>query len=124
MTKIGIAGAAGRMGRTLVEACRQEAGRLQLAAALDRPGNPTLGRDAGELAGVGTLGVPIGADIAAAVQACDVLIDFTVPEATMAHLAACRENGRRLVIGTTGFGAARWTITRRMRDIAIVMAPT
>jgi 4-hydroxy-tetrahydrodipicolinate reductase len=124
MTKIGIAGAAGRMGRTLVEACRQETGRLQLAAALDRSANPSLGRDAGELAGVGTLGVPIVADIAAAVQACDVLVDFTVPEATMAHLAACRDAGRRLVIGTTGFSAEqRAQIAGAAQDIAIVMAP-
>ncbi len=124
MTKIGIAGAAGRMGRTLVEACRQDAERLQLAAALDRAQSPALGRDAGELAGVGALGVAIGADIAAAVHACDVLIDFTVPEATMAHLAACRSAGRRLVIGTTGFSPEqRELIVEAARDIAIVMAP-
>lgn len=124
MTKIGIAGAAGRMGRTLVEACRQDAERLRLAAALDRAESPMLGRDAGELAGVGTLGVPITADMAAAVQACDVLVDFTVPEATMAHLAACRSAGRRLVIGTTGFSnEQRAQIAAAAQDVAIVMAP-
>lgn len=124
MTKIGIAGAAGRMGRTLVQACQHESQRLSLASAFDRAGGPELGRDAGELAGVGTLGVPVSADVDAAVQACDVLIDFTVPEATMAHLAVCRRHGRRLVIGTTGFSAGqRAEIAAAAADIAIVMAP-
>lgn len=123
MTRIGIAGASGRMGRTLVEACRRQPG-LALASAFDRAGSPDIGRDAGELAGVGTIGVRIGADAAAAVQACDVLIDFTVPEATMAHLAACRGAGRRLVIGTTGFSAEqRAAIAEAARETAIVMAP-
>ncbi|MDR2878245.1 MAG: 4-hydroxy-tetrahydrodipicolinate reductase [Chromatiales bacterium] len=124
MTKIGIAGAAGRMGRTLVQACQNDPEHLVLAAAFDQAGSAQLGRDAGELAGLGALGVPVMADVDVAVQACDVLIDFTVPEATMAHLAACRRYGKRLVIGTTGFTAEqRAEIEAAAADIAIVMAP-
>lgn len=124
MTKIGIAGAAGRMGRTLVQACQNDSQRPTLASAFDRAGSPDLGRDAGDLAGLGALGVPVSADVDAAVRACDVLIDFTVPEATMAHLAACRRHGRRLVIGTTGFSPEqRAGIAAAAADIAIVMAP-
>lgn len=123
MTRIGVAGAAGRMGRTLVEACLK-ADAVALTAAFDRPECPESGRDAGEVAGVGTLGVPIQADPAAAVQHCDVLIDFTVPEATLAHLEACRAAGRRMVIGTTGFDSAqRERIEAAACDIAIVLAP-
>lgn len=121
--RIGIAGASGRMGRTLVEACAREEG-LVLGAALDRADSAALGRDAGELAGIGAAGVAVGADIAAALGASDVLIDFTAPAATMAHLAACRAAGKRLVIGTTGFTPEqRAQIADAAADIAIVMAP-
>lgn len=121
--RIGIAGASGRMGRALVEACAREEG-LVLGAALDRADSPALGRDAGELAGIGAAGVAVGADIAATLGASDVLIDFTAPAATMAHLAACRAAGTRLVIGTTGFTPEqRAEIAAAAADIAIVMAP-
>ncbi len=122
MTRIAIAGAAGRMGRALIEACRQTPS-LTLAAALDRPG-PAIGRDAGELAGLGPLGVAVTTDLAAVAGDFDVLVDFTVPEATLANLAACRAAGRRIVIGTTGFtDAQRAEIGAAAADIAIVMAP-
>ncbi len=122
MTRIAIAGAAGRMGRALIEACQQSPG-LTLAAALDRPG-PAIGRDAGELAGLGPLGIAVSADLAAVAGEFDVLIDFTVPEATLANVAACRAAGRRIVIGTTGFtDGQRAEIRAAAADIAIVMAP-
>ncbi|MDX9741146.1 MAG: 4-hydroxy-tetrahydrodipicolinate reductase [Gammaproteobacteria bacterium] len=121
--RIGIAGAAGRMGKALVEACAREEG-LILGAALDRADSPALGRDAGELAGLGAMGVTVGADLGVALGSTDVLIDFTAPSATMAHLAACRAAGRRLVIGTTGFTPEqREEIAAAAADIAIVMAP-
>jgi len=123
MTRIAITGAAGRMGRTLVEACTQTDG-LSLSVALERPGSSLIGADAGELAGLGSNGVRVGADIAAAVQDFDVLIDFTRPEATLANLEACRESGRRMVIGTTGFSEVqRSRIAEAAHDIAIVFAP-
>jgi 4-hydroxy-tetrahydrodipicolinate reductase len=123
MTRIAITGAAGRMGRTLVEACTQTDG-LSLSVALERPGSSLIGADAGELAALGSNGVRVGADIAAAVQDFDVLIDFTRPEATLANLEVCRKSGRRMVIGTTGFSEAqRLLIAEAARDIAIVFAP-
>jgi 4-hydroxy-tetrahydrodipicolinate reductase len=123
MTRIAITGAAGRMGRTLIEACRQTDG-LSLTVALERPGSSLIGADAGELAGVGRNGVRVDADPAAVVNDFDVLIDFTRPEATLASLEVCRSAGRRMVIGTTGFSEAqRSRIDEAARDIAIVFAP-
>jgi 4-hydroxy-tetrahydrodipicolinate reductase len=123
MTRIAITGAAGRMGRTLIEACRQD-GDLTLTVALEHPDSSLIGGDAGELAGLGRNGVRLGADLAAAVNDFDVLIDFTRPEATLANLEVCRAAGRRMVIGTTGFTAAqRERIGAAARDIAIVFAP-
>jgi 4-hydroxy-tetrahydrodipicolinate reductase len=121
MIQIAITGAAGRMGRALAEACTRSEG-VRLSGAVERPGAPAVGADAGELAGVGKLGVVIrgslnGLDF-------DVLIDFTNPEATLAHLEHCRRRGKRMVIGTTGFDeAARNRIREAARDIPIVLAP-
>lgn len=92
--KIAIAGAGGRMGRTLIEAVQADRD-LELAAALEAQGAPAIGQPAG--------GVRIGADVDAALQASDVLIDFTRPEGTLRHLEACVRHGRPIVIGTTGF---------------------
>lgn len=117
-----IAGCTGRMGRALLEAVAA-ATDLRLTAALDRTGSPALGRDAGELAG-GPLGVTVSDDVAAALQVADVLIDFTRPEATLCHIAACRRAGVAMVIGTTGFDAAgRQAIADAAADIPIVFAP-
>ena len=123
MTRIAITGAAGRMGRTLIEACQQADG-LSLTVALERPDSSLRDADAGELAGIGRNAVRVGRDLATAVQDFDVLIDFTRPEATLANLEVCRENGRRMVIGTTGFSEVqRARIAAAARDIAIVFAP-
>ncbi|WJW76459.1 4-hydroxy-tetrahydrodipicolinate reductase [Thiohalobacter sp. IOR34] len=123
MTRIAITGAAGRMGRALIEACQQAEG-LQVAVALEQPGHALLGSDAGLVAGVGELGVAIGADPAAVSGDFDVLIDFTRPEATLANLAVCRAAGRRMVIGTTGFDeAGKAAIAEAAADIGIVFAP-
>src|SRR3990172_7892754 len=103
MIKIAITGAGGRMGRTLIEACTQAEG-MSLAAALERPGASVIGLDAGELAGVGRLGVAVRPSPNG--DEYDVMVDFTRPEATRQHVAHCREHGRRLVIGTTRFDDA------------------
>ncbi len=110
------------MGRTLIEAVLRGSD-MRLVAALELAGNAHIGKDAGELAG-SPCGVKITDDVARAVQGCDVLIDFTRPEGTLAHLAVCREQGIRMVIGTTGFSEAqKRTIAEAARDIAIAMAP-
>ncbi len=98
--KLAIAGASGRMGQMLIEATLGHSD-LTLAAALDRADSPLLGRDCGEAMGRAT-GVRVSADLAA-LAGCDVLIDFTRPEATLKHLDACVARGVKMVIGTTGF---------------------
>jgi 4-hydroxy-tetrahydrodipicolinate reductase len=111
------------MGRSLIEACHQADG-LAVAAALEHPDSSLLGSDAGELAGVGALGVDVQSDLSAVVSDFDVLIDFTRPEATLANLAVCRVSGRPMVIGTTGFSnVQKAQIADAASDIAIVFAP-
>lgn len=102
-TRIGITGAAGRMGRTLIEAIALSEGQLTLAAAIEQPGSSLLGADSGELSGQGKNGVMVVGSLAEVVADIDVLIDFTVPAATMANVALCVEHGVAMVIGTTGF---------------------
>jgi len=120
--RIAIAGASGRMGRTLIEALAQ-ADDAVLAAALDVPGSPFLGKDAGELVGAGC-GVRVADDIEAALGRADCLIDFTRPEGTLQHLEACRRHGVHMVIGTTGFAAeGKQAIQSAARQIPIVFAP-
>ncbi|MDH4133239.1 MAG: 4-hydroxy-tetrahydrodipicolinate reductase [Gammaproteobacteria bacterium] len=123
MLRIAVSGVSGRMGRALVEACQHGAG-LRLAVALDRAGSPAVGQDAGELAGLGKLGVVIRDDLQAALKDFDVLVDFTRPEAALGYLEICRKNGKKMVIGTTGFDAAgKEKISVAARETAIVFAP-
>lgn len=110
------------MGRTLIEAVLA-APDTELVAALEHPGSPFIGKDAGELMGT-PCGVPISADIDAALRKADCLIDFTRPEGTLQHLAACRQHGVHLVIGTTGFSVEqKQAIEAAAGDIPIVFAP-
>ncbi|UGQ45955.1 4-hydroxy-tetrahydrodipicolinate reductase [Massilia endophytica] len=119
---IAIAGASGRMGRMLIEAVLAD-GALRLSGALDRPGSPTIGSDAGAFLGK-SAGVRIAADLAEGLQGADVLIDFTRPEGTLEHLAFCAEHGVKMVIGTTGFDpAGKAAIGAAAQKTAIVFAP-
>jgi 4-hydroxy-tetrahydrodipicolinate reductase len=119
---VAITGSDGRMGRALIEAILQVPD-MKLAGALERKGHPAVGRDAGELAG-SPCGVNISDDIAGAVGRCEVVIDFTRPDGALAHLAACRQHGVHMVIGTTGFNEAqKKEIAAAARDIAIIMSP-
>jgi len=116
-------GAAGRMGKTLVEAVQQTAGAAGLTAAIDRPDSTLVGADAGELAGIGRLGVPLIGDIAKVVDEFDVLIDFTHPSVTLKNLEVCRRAGKAIVIGTTGFSVAeKEKLAAAASDIPIVFA--
>ena len=120
--RVVIAGAGGRMGRALLEAATSTPG-IALASALEMPGSPFIGRDAGDFAPAAK-GIAISADVPAALGQGDVLIDFTRPEGTLAHVKACRAARKAMVIGTTGFApAAVEEIHAAARDIAIVMAP-
>ncbi len=120
--RIAVAGASGRMGRMLVEAITN-APDATLAGALDRAGSPSIGQDAGAFAGQPT-GVLIASDFAAALKDADVLIDFTRPEGTLAHLEYCAANNVQLVIGTTGFDeAGKAAIRAAGEKVGIVFAP-
>ncbi len=101
--RIGITGAAGRMGKTLIEAIALAGDELQLTAALERPQSSLIGVDSGELAGTGHNGVPVMGALAEVVEQIDLLIDFTVPAATLDNVALCASHNVAMVIGTTGF---------------------
>ncbi|MBA3478174.1 MAG: 4-hydroxy-tetrahydrodipicolinate reductase [Lautropia sp.] len=122
MLRIAIAGASGRMGRMLIEAVNS-APDLTLSGALDIAASPVVGTD--PLAAIGgQSSVRVTADLHEGLQSADVLIDFTRPAATLAHLAACGRSGTRMVIGTTGFTETeRATIQAASRELAIVLSP-
>ena len=117
---VGIHGAAGRMGRALIAAVIADP-NCTLEAAIARPGSDVLGLDAGRLAGEAEQGVPLVSDSAAA---CDVLIDFSLPEPSLGAVAACVAAGRPLVIGTTGYSAAQLaTVHEAANQIPLLLAP-
>jgi 4-hydroxy-tetrahydrodipicolinate reductase len=119
--KLAIAGASGRMGRTLIEAALAEPGAT-VGAAFDRADSPDIGRDCADFLGSST-GARIASELSA-LAGCDVMIDFTRPEATLAHLDACVAAGVNIVIGTTGFDdAGKAAIRRAAEQIAIVFSP-
>ena len=112
--KIAVVGASGRMGQMLVRQIARTEG-VTLAAASEIPGSKVLGKDAGEVAGLEPNGVLIGDDSAAAIAAAQCVIDFTVPEATVAHAKVASENGVAMVIGTTGLDPIQ---TKLIQDAA------
>ena len=122
LTRIGIVGASGRMGRMLIEAILKDE-RVQLGAAFDLPGSPSIGKNAGELVGLAS-DVLIEDDLEAGLSKIDCLIDFTRPQGTLGHLALCRKAGVGMVIGTTGFEAdGKAVIAEAAKDIPVVFAP-
>ena len=123
MADVVVAGAAGRMGCRLV-AILQGDKDLRLAAALEAPGHPAVGKDAGEVAGVGRTGVAITDKPEGALGADRILIEFSVPEATLAHLRLVAREGGRAVIGTTGLSPAqREEIAALARQAPILLSP-
>jgi len=118
-----LVGATGRMGRALVRAAPSFP-RLVISAAIARPGSPAVGQDAGTLAGCAPLGVKVTADLTAALARADVALDFSRAEALAATLAACRERGRALLVGTTGWDAAlEAALAAAAREIPLLVAP-
>lgn len=111
------------MGRALIEACHQ-AQDLEVTVAIDRAGASIIGTDAGDLAGLGPIGVAVTDDLAAVADDFDVLIDFTRPEATLDYISVCQSSARRMVIGTTGFDeAGRDAIAALAQTCGVVFAP-
>ena len=120
MSKIAVAGAAGRMGRSLINACH-ESPVCELSAAIEHSGNALLGNDAGDLAGIGNAGVNIVDTLS---DNFDTLIDFTRPEATLVNLDYCVANNKNIVIGTTGFSDEQKALIQKAGEsIAVVFAP-
>jgi 4-hydroxy-tetrahydrodipicolinate reductase len=115
-----VAGAAGRMGGRLIALAR-EAGDLMVTGAFERPGHPAIGKDAGEVAGAGHLGIPIAADPASLLTPGRVLMEFTAPEPTLEHLRLVAAHGARAVVGTTGLQPAQVEEVRRLAARAAIL---
>lgn len=121
--RIGIMGCAGRMGRTLLRETLATEG-VTLAGGVERAGSPALGQDLGVLAGGDPIGPAAHADAARLVRECEALIEFSTPEATLAHAALCAEAGVAHVVGTTGLnGAQEQELRRSAERTAVVWAP-
>ena len=123
MRRIAVMGAAGRMGKTLIDAVQQRSPVCGLTAAVVRPGSSLVGADAGELVSLGRIGVPLSASLEDVADEFDVLIDFTLPEVMLGNLAFCRQAGKAMVIGTTGLNAAqKQLLVDAVKDIPVVFA--
>lgn len=123
MTRIAVVGASGRMGLCLIKAALLSK-QTELTVAVSRPESIAIGRDAGELAGVSESGVKVTEALGAVTDRFDVLIDFTRPDASMDYIEICREAGKKVVIGTTGYSDAQKELIKQAADdIAIVLAP-
>ncbi|CAE6941472.1 4-hydroxy-tetrahydrodipicolinate reductase [Pseudomonas marincola] len=122
MQRIAVMGAAGRMGKTLIEAVQQAQG-VTLSAAVDRPDSSLVGADVGELAALGKIGVQLSGDLNSVLNDFDVLIDFTHPTVTLKNLEICRQAGKAMVIGTTGFSVEeKQLLSDAGKQIPIVFA--
>lgn len=122
MIKIAVCGAAGRMGQRIIVAA-VEAG-CTVSGALERPGHPQVGQDAGLLAGCGQLSVFISDNLNAVVDGCDVLIDFTSPKVSLKNLEVCSLKKKAIVIGSTGFTPDERALAAELcKEIPCVLAP-
>ena len=123
MVRVAVVGAAGRMGRMLVEAIAAEE-QCQLGAAIVKSGDSLVGVDAGDLVGVGSLNTRLTDDLSKAIDDFDVLIDFTSPDLTMKHVQICERHGKGIVIGTTGLDdKQKLALAKAAESIAVVFAP-
>jgi len=120
---VGIAGCGGRMGRMLIAEVQASAG-CRVGGGIEAAGSPVIGRDLGELAGLGSLGITAGADVAALFKAVDVVIDFTVPAATIAHAGEAARQKKPMVVGTTGLDAKQTAaLSDAAKFTALMAAP-
>ena len=123
MLRIAVAGATGRMGSCLVRAV-DDSPYAELTAAVSRPGSLAVGKDAGELAGLGAIGVHVVDDLSSVIDAYDLLIDFTRPDTSMMLIEQCRSAAKKIVIGTTGYSVEqKHAIQEVAGDIAVVFSP-
>jgi len=123
MLNIAVTGAAGRMGRSLIQSCYENS-NCQLGAAIEHESSPFIGHDAGELAAIGTLNKKLVSQLSDVATDFHTLIDFTRPEVTLKNLEYCVANGKNIVIGTTGFSDEEKLLIRKASEsTGIVFAP-
>ena len=123
MTRVGICGAAGQMGRTITQLVTAS-DDLQLTSACDHPSSGAIDRDAGEVAGVGNLDVAITQGIADTVRQCDVLVDFSHADSSVEATESCKNENKGLVIGTTGLSGQQLAIVKvASESVPILMSP-
>lgn len=123
MLNLAVTGAAGRMGRNLIQAAYENS-NCQVGAAIEHEGSPFIGHDAGEMAGVGTLNKLLVSQLGEVANDFGTLIDFTRPDVTLQNLATCVANGKNIVIGTTGFtDEEKLQIKKASESIGVVFAP-
>ena len=121
--RVGVIGAGGRMGRLIVKLCH-EANNMEVAAASEVPGSELIGQDAGELAGIGSIGVIVGGDAETVIQTVDVAIEFSIPTATAQHAKLAAKHNTAYVTGTTGLDANQEAeLASAGKKIPIVYAP-
>jgi 4-hydroxy-tetrahydrodipicolinate reductase len=121
--RIGVVGAAGRMGRLLVRLAATTPG-YRLAGGSDRKGAADIGKDLGQLAGIEPVNLALGEDASKVFAAADAVLDFTVPEASLAHAKLAASSGKALIVGTTGIDAAgQKVLAEAGRKAPIVFAP-
>jgi 4-hydroxy-tetrahydrodipicolinate reductase len=118
--RVGIAGAGGRMGAALIREVSATAG-CRLMAASERSGHPAVGRDVGDLAGLGALGVAVSDSAEGVFRSAEVVIDFTAPDATAAHAGFATRHGVALIVGTTGLGASHEAVLRDAAHKAVIV---
>jgi len=122
MVKIAVAGARGRMGARIAALAKEYEG-LALAGGFEQKGHPDTGKDIGELLGLGKLDIPLSDSLEKAIENADVVIEFTSPSATLAHMRVCAEKGKAMVIGTTGLKKDEIEEVKRLAsNIPCVMA--
>ncbi|XKG39620.1 4-hydroxy-tetrahydrodipicolinate reductase [Marinobacter sp.] len=121
--RVAITGAAGRMGKVLIEAVQDSEGAT-LGAAIVHPDSSLIGVDAGEMAGVGRLGVAVAGNLDDVLEDFDVLVDFTFPDLTLDNLAICEAHGKQMVIGTTGLtDVEKAQVEKAAKSVPVVFAP-
>lgn len=123
--RVAVTGAAGRMGCAVIRAVQETPG-MKIVTAIERPGNAAVGKDAGELAGVGKLGVKVSDNLGASLKkrSTDVIIDFTVPEASIAHLQDAARAKVRIIMGTTGFEESHLKSIRALaKKVPTILSP-
>ena len=121
--KIGVCGAAGKMGKAILEVCKETSG-IEISAAIEHPDSSKIGIDAGEVAGIGKLGIVITDDILSVAKDVDVMIDFTLATSVIQNIDNCVAGNCKMVIGTTGLDEKDHSqIKTAANKIALVCAP-